>query len=624
MTTILGISAFSPDSAAALVCDGEVVAAAAEERFSRIEHDGAFPRHAAACCLREAGLTPADVDFIAYYEKPLTRMGRALQSCLALAPRGLGSFAEWLPTWLGQTLGMRRKLRAGTGASRAPVVFLDRQESHAASAFFPSPYDEAAILTLDGAGVGTTSACGSGSGSRLELTHHLRFPHSLGLLYSAIADYCGFGFHSCEGLMGLAPHGRPVYRDLITKHLLHLKSDGSFCLNARYFDCCPGRMKTNRRFVRLFGSPFRHPQALLLQRHMDLAASIQAVTEEALLRLAHDLHRRTGMSRLVLAGSGALNAAANGRLLREGPFDAIWIQPASGNAAAALGAALFVWHQWLGKPRKPAGHDSHKGGLLGPACDVSEVLGALDGAGLPHRHFEDEVELLEHISAALAEGKVVGWCGGRMEFGPHGLGARSILADPRSSRMATIINRKLGGCDSFQPCSAAVLAEYAHEWFSIQPGEESPFMLLTLPVRQERRRPLSDEERVAMIGDPDLRRRIDVARSEIPAVTHVDYNAQVQTVDAETNPRLYRLLQGFHRRTDCPVLAKTTFKVRGEPIVCTPAEALRSFLETDLDLLVLQDTVVSRETIAGRHQGVRPRAEVVVPSSAGERRGRQA
>jgi carbamoyltransferase len=598
MTAILGVSAFGPDSAAALVRDGEIVAAAQEEWFSRRPHDAAFPSRAAIWCLHECGLPADGLDFVAFYEKPLGHLGRRLHTCLAFAPRGLKNWVQSLPAWLAEQLRQRRRIRAGVGNSRAPLLFVDRQESHAAGAFFPSPYDEAAVLTLDGAGAWTTVACGTGRGNRLELTHTLPFPHSIGLLSSAFAVYCGLPVdRGASELMGLAPFGRRIYRDLVTQRLLDVQPDGSFRLNMKFFEWCQGRLLPNRRFERLFGAPPRQPEAPLLQRHLDLAASLQVVIEEVLLRLGQDLRRRTGMSRLALGGEGARNSAANGRLLCEGPFDSVWIQPAAGPAGAALGAALFVWHQLLGQPREPDGRDVQRGSLLGPSFDTRTVLRTLGDAELPHRHFDDEGELLQHVALALAEGKVVGWFSDRMEFGPRALGARSILADPRSERLQAMLSRKLGRVQRSHPFAAAVLREYAHEWFDLRDDQDSPYRLLTAPVLQRHRRVLSDEEAVTMAGDPELARRLNVVRSTIPAVTHVDGSARIQTVDEVTNPRFYRLLQAFHRQTGCPVLLNTGLRIPGEPLVCAPEEAVRAFLTTELDLLVLEKVVVSRDEL---------------------------
>jgi carbamoyltransferase len=605
MTAILGISAFYHDSAAALVVDGAIVAAAQEERFSRKKHDAGFPAEAVRYCLREGGVTPEHLDTIAFYEKPLTRFDRLLETYLAYAPRGLRSFNHFVPVWLKEKLFLRSALRRGVaGANRARLVFTDHHESHAASAFFPSPFARAAILTLDGVGEWSTAACGSGSGNTIELTHHIPFPHSLGLLYSAFTYYCGFKVNSGEyKLMGLAPYGRPVYVDAIYKHLLDLKPDGSFWLDMDYFNYCQGLTMTGRRFHRLFGGPPRAPESAIEQRHMDLAASIQAVLEEALLRLGRHVYAATGMRHLVMAGGVALNCVANGRLLREGPFERLWLQPAASDAGGALGAALFVWHQLLRQPRQPDDLDQQRGSFLGPSFQAEDIGRLLSETGARHRRYQDESELLSDVAALLADGKVVGWFQGRMEFGPRALGARSILADPRSPDMQARLNLKIKFRESFRPFAPSVLAEHASEWFGLQPGEESPYMLLVAPVRQQHRVPVSDRCLRIMHNDPDLRQRVNVVRSTIPAVTHVDYSARIQTVDEVRNPRFYRLLQAFHALTGCPVLVNTSFNVRGEPIVCTPRDAYRCFLATGMDVLVMEDYLLSREQVQNELDG---------------------
>ncbi|HVX13612.1 MAG TPA: carbamoyltransferase [Pirellulales bacterium] len=595
MTAILGISAFYHDSAAALVVDGELVAAAQEERFTRRKHDAAFPARAVEYCLREAGLRPNDLDYVAFYEKPLVKFERLLETYLAGAPVGLRSFRMAMSVWLKEKLFLRRSIRQGLGgATRAPLVFLDHHESHAASAFFPSPFEEAAILTLDGVGEWTTTACGIGRGNRIELTRQLKFPHSLGLLYSAFTYYCGFKVNSGEyKLMGLAPYGSPRYVDAIHQHLIDLKPDGSFRLNMRYFNYCHGLTMTNRRFERLFGGPPRASESTIEQRHMDLAASIQAVTEEIVLRLGRDLHARTGQQRLVLAGGVALNCVANGRLLREGPFEEIWIQPAAGDAGGSLGAALFVWHQLLNHPRHVDGRDSQRASLLGPRFTSDEIETTLNGSGAGARRFDDENGLIDHVARLLAEEKVVGWFQGRMEFGPRALGARSILGDARSAKMQSVMNVKIKFRESFRPFAPCVPRERADDWFMLG-GHESPYMLLVAPVREEQRTGLTAAARHTIEHDADLCRRVNVVRSTVPAVTHVDYSARVQTVSADRNARLHRLLERFHELTGCPVLVNTSFNVRGEPIVCTPEEAYRCFLATDMDALVLEDLVVEK------------------------------
>jgi carbamoyltransferase len=606
MTAILGISAFYHDSAAALVVEGRIVAAAQEERFTRKKHDASFPAHAVAYCLREAGLTPDRLDYVAFYDKPFTKFERLLETYLAYAPVGFRSFRLAIPLWLREKLHLRRVIRRHLGGpTRARLVFPDHHESHAASAFFPSPYDEAAILTLDGVGEWSTTTFGVGEGSRIRLLDEIRFPHSLGLLYSAFTYYCGFKVNSGEyKLMGLAPYGRPVYRDVILEKLIDLRPDGSFRLEMDYFNYCQGLTMTGPRFHRLLGGPPRRPESRIEARHMDLAASIQSVTEEAILRLGRHVQERTRKRHLVLAGGVALNCVANGRLLREGPFEDLWIQPAAGDAGGALGAALFVWHQLLERPRQADPGDSQRGSLLGPAYDDAAIAAALGSAGLASRRIDDEAELVDHVAALLDEGKVVGWFQGRMEFGPRALGARSILGDPRRPDMQSRMNLKIKYRESFRPFAPSVLWDEAPEWFGIDPRHESPYMLLTAPVLESRRVEPTDQERRMMADEPDLLRRVNVVRSAIPAVTHVDYSARLQTVDAGRFPRYHALLTAFHRRTGCPVLINTSFNVRGEPIVCTPEDAIRCFRSTEMDALVLGDHVVLR-----REGDVAPEAE---------------
>jgi carbamoyltransferase len=612
MTAILGISAFYHDSAAALVVDGRIVAAAQEERFTRKKHDAALPRQAIGYCLGAGNLRPADLDYVVFYDKPLTKFERLIETYLAFAPSGFRSFRLAMPLWLKEKLYMRRTLREGLGgATQARMVFTDHHESHAASAFFPSPFEDAAIVTLDGVGEWTTTTIGMGQGNRIRLIDQLQFPHSLGLLYSAFTYYCGFKVNSGEyKLMGLAPYGKPVYADLIRERLIDLKPDGSFWLDMEYFNYCQGLTMTGRRFDRLFGGPPRSPEAPLEQRHMDLAASIQAVTEDAVLRIARQAHARTGAKNLVLAGGVALNCVANGRLLREGDFDDLWIQPAAGDAGGALGAALFVWHQLLDNPRTCRGRDAQAGSLLGPAFTTDQVAEILARAApdAPVQRFGDEAELLETVAELLAEGKIVGWFQGRMEFGPRALGTRSILGDPRAPAMQATMNVKIKFRESFRPFAPAVLRDRAPEWFDFEPGRESPYMLLVAPVAARRRTPINPEALATMQGDPDLRRRVNVVRSEIPAVTHVDYSARLQTVDEERNPRFHRLIEAFERLTGCPVLVNTSFNVRGEPIVCTPQDAYRCFLATDMDALVMEDILIVKDA-AVRAVGAAAREE---------------
>jgi carbamoyltransferase len=599
MSAILGISAFYHDSAAALVVDGRIVAAAQEERFTRRKHDPEFPAHAAQYCLREGGLTASDLDCIAFYEKPIRKFERLIETYLAYAPRGFRSFSMALPIWLKDKLHIPRIIRASLGTGkRPPVVFTDHHESHAASAFFPSPFERAAILTLDGVGEWSTTTFGVGNGGRIELTNHLAFPHSLGLLYSAFTYYCGFKVNSGEyKLMGLAPYGRPLYRDKILDRLIDLKDDGSFWLDMDYFNYCQGLTMTGPRFHELFGGPPREPESNLEQRHMDLAASIQVVTEEIVLRMARELHRRTEESNLVLAGGVALNCVANGRLLREGPFDRLWIQPAAGDAGGAVGAALFVSHQLRGEPRAVTDQDHQRGSLLGPAYAGGEIEAFLGRKGVEATRFTQEELLLDHVSDLLAAGNVVGWFQGRMEFGPRALGARSILGDARSPRMQATMNLKIKFRESFRPFAPIVLQEEADRWFDLERDQESPYMLLVAPVREEHRVSISPEERQTISSDPDLRNRVNIPRSSVPAITHVDYSARLQTVDRERSPRFHRLLERFFARTGCPMLVNTSFNVRGEPIVGTPADAYRCFLATDMDALVVENHLLLKENL---------------------------
>jgi carbamoyltransferase len=593
-TTILGISAFYHDSAAALVRDGEIVAAAQEERFTRKKHDPGFPSHAIEYCLGAASLQPGEVDYVCFYEKPLRKFERLLETYLAFAPGGFQSFRMALPLWLKQRVWMSGDIRRALGARlRAPLVFTDHHESHAASAFFPSPFDEAAILTLDGVGEWSTTTFGFGSGNRITLSNHLQFPHSLGLLYSAFTYYCGFKVNSGEyKLMGLAPYGQPKYRDLITEHLIDIKPDGSFWLDMSYFNYCQGLTMTNDRFHRLFGGTPRAPESNIEQRHMDLAASIQSVTEDIYLRMGRHIYEQTAARNLVLAGGVALNCVANGRLLREGPFDSIWIQPAAGDAGGALGAALFVWYQLLDNPRSADPGDAQRGSLLGPRAEAGDIERFLREQGARYTEFDKEPELLGEVCQLLTAGKIVGWFSGPMEFGPRALGARSILGDPRSREMQSAMNLRIKFRESFRPFAPCVLAEEASKWFDLEPGQESPYMLLVAPVSQSRRLPASPEEQRVMREAPDLRERLRMPRSTIPAVTHVDFSARVQTVDERRHGRFYRLLKRFYRETGCPVVVNTSFNVRGEPIVCTAADAYRCFLGTDMDALVLENMLL--------------------------------
>ncbi|MHB8898257.1 MAG: carbamoyltransferase family protein [Thermoguttaceae bacterium] len=597
MTSILGISAFYHDSAAALVVDGRIVAAAQEERFTRKKHDAGFPGHAVAYCLAEAGLAAEGLDYVAFYDKPLLKFERILETYLAFAPVGFRSFAAALPGWLHEKLHLPREIRKGLGGKyRRRCVFAEHHQSHGASAFFPSPFEEAAILTLDGVGEWATATWGQGRGNRVELTHELRFPHSLGLLYSAFTYFCGFRVNSGEyKLMGLAPFGEPKYADLIRRKLIDIKPDGSFRMDMSYFSYCQGLRMTSRKFDRLFGGPPRRAEAPITQREMDLAASVQQVTEEIMLRSAEHLHRRTGLANLCLAGGVALNCVGNGRILREGPFERIWIQPAAGDAGGALGAALFVWHQLLENPRVVSATDSQRGSLLGPASSTQEVCRFLDGQGAVYRRAESEEGLCRSVAELLASEKVVGWMQGRMEFGPRALGSRSILGDARSRSMQKVMNLKIKFRESFRPFAPVVLRERAGDYFDLPAGVESPYMLLVAPVAESRR--TDDRDGVATGLE-----RIDSVRSSIPAVTHVDYSARIQTVDAGRHGRLHALLRAFEARTGCPVLVNTSFNVRGEPIVCTPEDAYRCFMATDIDVLVVEDCILLKQEQTGARQ----------------------
>lgn len=594
MTRILGLSAFYHDSAAALVVDGEIVAAAQEERFTRRKHDADFPAQAVASCLAQAGIEPDEIDYVAYYEKPLLKFDRLLETYLAIAPAGFASFRSALPVWLKEKLHLRRVLqRHLPEVDPRKFVFLEHHESHAASAFFPSPFDAAAIVTVDGVGEWATTTIGVGEGNRLRLQREQRFPHSLGLLYSAFTYYCGFRVNSGEyKLMGLAPFGTPRFADVIREHLVAAKPDGSFALNLASFDFCGGLRMTNRRFDALFGGPPRAPEAPIEERHLDLAASIQLVTEELMLGIVREAHRLTGQTNLVLAGGVALNCVANGRLLREGPFERIWVQPASGDAGGALGAALFAWHQLLEKPRPARSGDTQRGSLLGPRANGAEIERALAAHEVKGMKYAAESELLQQVAQHLAAGEVVGWFHGPMEFGPRALGARSILGDARSPRMQTTMNQKIKFRESFRPFAPCVLRERAAEYFEVPPGFDHPYMLFTVPLAPGQRRGTAEAT-----PKTDLLGRVQVYRSTLSAVTHVDYSARVQTVDEARHGRFYRLLREFERQTGCPVLVNTSFNVRGEPIVGSADDAVRCFLATDMDVLVLEDTVLRKRDL---------------------------
>jgi len=594
VTKILGISAFYHDSAAALVVNGEIVAAAQEERFTRKKHDHHFPSNAIEFCLREAGISPVDLDYVGFYDKPRAKFERLIETYTAFAPASFRSYLKALPLWLKSKLYLQREMdRAFNSQYRGRYVFADHHESHAASAFFPSPFEEAAILTLDGVGEWSTTTLGYGRGNRVRLTHEIRFPHSLGLLYSAFTYYTGFRVNSGEyKVMGLAPYGEPRFADLIRRHLIHIRDDGSFWMDQSYFNYCAGMTMINEKFHRLFGGPPRDPETMMTQREMDLAASVQLVCEEIMLKCAHHLHRITKLKNLVMAGGVALNCVGNGRILREGPFEDIWIQPAAGDAGGALGVALLIWHHVLAYPREVKPGDSQRGSLLGPKFSDDETRRFLDEVKARYYHFDNEAELLERVTNLIANGKIVGWVQGRMEFGPRALGARSIIGDPRDATMQSTLNLKIKFRESFRPFAPCVLKENAADYFAIK--HESPYMLIVAPVLEKHRRELSPEDKRVMI-DPDLRKRVNVLRSTIPAVTHVDYTARVQTVDEGRHGRYYRLMKRFSEKTGCPVIVNTSFNIRGEPIVCTPQEAYRCFMGTHMDALVLENAILFKE-----------------------------
>jgi len=591
MTAILGISAFYHDSAAALVVDGRITAAAQEERFTRKKHDQAFPANAIASCLRQAGLGAEDVDYVGFYDKPLLKFERILDTYLAYAPLGFRSFAKAMPLWLRRKLHLRRLLDRGLKkAYKKRYIFPEHHESHAASAFFPSPFETSAIITLDGVGEWATASYGVGEGNRIKLNDELHFPHSLGLLYSAFTYFCGFKVNSGEyKLMGLAPYGEPTWVEQITDNLIDIKDDGSFRMDMSFFNYCSGLTMTSRKFDSLFGGPRRKPETPIGKREMDLAASVQKVTEDILMRIAHHVHRRTGMKNVCLAGGVALNCVANGRLLREGPFEKIWIQPASGDAGGALGAAMLIWHQLLDNPRTPLPDDSQSGSLLGPSFAPGEIEAFLKRTGAAYQTFDDDESLCDSVADMLDSEKIVGWFQGPMEFGPRALGSRSILGDPRSPTMQAVMNLKIKFRESFRPFAPSVLARRAGEFFQMPRDCDSPYMLLTAPLNDAKRvRPAEDD------GSRGMDQR-NVVRSEVPAVTHVDYSARVQTVDEARHGRYCKLLKAFERKTGCPMLVNTSFNVRGEPIVCTPSDAYDCFMATNMDVLVLERFVLLKD-----------------------------
>jgi carbamoyltransferase len=597
MTThILGISAYYHDSAACLLSDGEVVAAAQEERFTRRKHDARFPAHAAAYCLREAGLSIKDLRYIAFYDKPLVKFERLLETYLGFSPRGIRSFVTAMPLWLKEKLLLKdllqRELLAlemGMGpADLPPLLFGEHHESHAASAFYVSPFRKAAVLCMDGVGEWATTSAWLGEENRLTPLWEIHFPHSIGLLYSAFTYHTGFKVNSGEyKVMGLAPYGRPRYVQAIYDHLMDLKPDGTFRMNMEYFEYCTGLRMTGGRFDALFGGPPREPESPLTQREMDLARSVQEVTEEVMLRLSRTLHTETGATHLCLAGGVALNCVGNGRILREGPYARLWIQPAAGDAGGAVGVALSAWHQVEGRPRASNGSaDGMRGAYLGPAFTNQEIEDFLRGREAPYERLADDA-LFDRVAGELAAEKIVGWFQGRMEFGPRALGARSIIGDARSPRMQSVMNLKIKYRESFRPFAPSVLRERLGDYFEMD--ADSPYMLLVAPVASRRRIPIARDDEA--LWGIDL---LNVPRSDIPAVTHVDYSARIQTVHRETNPRYHRLISEFEKRTGCGVVVNTSFNVRGEPIVCTPEDAYRCFMRTEMDVLVLENCLLEK------------------------------
>jgi carbamoyltransferase len=577
---ILGISAFYHDAAACLIVDGRIVAAAQEERFTRKKHDSDFPKHAIDYCLKTANITSDQLDYVAFYEKTFTKFERLLESYMTFAPRGIASFIKAMPQWIKKKLWIKDLIETELNF-KGKVIFPDHHESHAASAFFPSPFQSAAFLTADGVGEWATASYGVGKGNKIQILADIQFPHSLGLLYSAFTYYCGFRVNSGEyKLMGLAPYGEPKYKDLILNNIIDIKEDGSFRLNMKYFDYCVGLKMTSRHFHDLFGAPPRKPESKLTQRDMDIARSIQEVTEEIMLRMARHIHKVTGEENLCLAGGVALNCVANGRILREGPFKNIWIQPAAGDAGSALGAALFVWYQHLENSRTADGkRDTMEGSYLGPSFSNDEIRSYLKEKQIPYTELKDN-EVAGKIAELLANEKVIGWFQGRMEFGPRALGGRSIIGDARSPKMQEVMNLKIKFRESFRPFAPSVLREKVSQYFDM--NCDSPYMLLVAPVRKEIRKEMTEAQQ-RMFGLEKLNQQ----RSLIPAVTHVDYSARVQTIDNIQHPLFYNLLSKFDESQGCPVLINTSFNVRGEPIVCSPEDAYRCFMRTNMDYLVL-------------------------------------
>jgi len=591
MANILGISAFYHDSAACLIRDGEIISAVQEERYTRKKHDPEFPVHAVRFCLEHSGLNPQELELVAFYDKPFIKFERLLFTYLAFAPSGIQSFLQAMPLWLKRKLWIKSLIQDELKGYSGKIVFPEHHYSHAASCFYPSGFDQAAFLTMDGVGEWTTTSYGIGQGNNLKILAEIKFPHSLGLLYSAFTYFCGFRVNSGEyKLMGLAPYGQPRYLDLIKKELVDVKDDGSFRLNLKYFNYMVGLTMTNSRFARLFNGPARKPEELLTEREMDMAASVQAITEEIMLKLSRTVRQKTGMKNLCLAGGVALNCVGNGRILREGIFDEIWIQPAAGDAGGALGAALYAWHRYLGKPRPSIPvRDRQKASLLGPVFEDSEVEAALKNYNAPVQRISGEDDLVRRTAQLIADGKVVGWFQGRMEFGPRALGCRSILGDARNREMQKTMNLRIKYRESFRPFAPSVLREDAPAYFEIT--GESPYMLLTAYVAQDKR--VAEDEQAKRLKGID---KLKFERSSVPAITHVDYSARLQTVRQNDNPLYYKLIREFKKLTGCPVVINTSFNIRGEPIVCTPEDAYKCFMRTEMDYLVLGNFLLDKKS----------------------------
>ncbi len=585
---ILGISAFYHDSAACLVKDGEILSAVQEERFTRKKHDHNFPQKAIEFCLKDAGINAEQLDLVAFYDKPFLKFERLLETYLTYAPVGIKSFIKAMPLWIKEKLWTKEMIKDKLGYT-GKIIFPEHHESHAASAFYPSPYNKAAILTMDGVGEWTSTSYGIGDGNDIQLLADIKFPHSLGLLYSALTFYTGFKVNSGEyKVMGLAPYGEPKYKQLIYDHLIDVKDDGSFRMNMEYFNYCQGLTMTNKKFNKLFGGPPREPESNLTQKEMDIARSLQEVTEEIVLKLGTHVYKETGLKNLCLAGGVALNCVANGRLLREGPFENIWIQPAAGDAGGALGAALIGWYKYHNKPRTTNDKtDSQKGSYLGPKFSEDEIQSFIKSKKLSAKKYSDD-ELIETVANMIASEKVIGWFDGKMEFGPRALGSRTIIGDARSPKMQATMNIKIKFREGFRPFAPSVIYEKVSEYFEIE--KESPYMLLTADIKKERRIPMTDDEEKKWGID-----KLNVVRSNIPAITHVDYSARLQTVHKETNPRYHKLISKFEEKTGCAVIINTSFNVRGEPIVCTPADAYKCFMRTDMDYLVLGNYILNKE-----------------------------